>query len=555
MELLGILKRRGLFWKKKTENDKAKDIRAIINKTLAEINCKGTWGEVKDDDSVSYKYQGGHFRIRLEKDSPYVKLMFLFFYETSAENIHLVRELCNQCNLHADMAHVVYYLSGESNTIYLHLLASLQLDNDNAKTTLEQAMLEMFRWQNTFTRWFAENKEESQRDEHHDYEKSNADARRELFLLHEQELLHQDAGSDWRSSSDESICLQQFLSTVFNLREVTPVKMDVTTSQGHTVLTERDAILDYDLSTPLIANGQFVCDSAMLHVVFTTAEKPDKERSVSIHLNAERQGDRSLYYRISALVIPLSLQPLFPFRSQETVLKSISLLAAYDLDSPKQRLAEFQYMWKEASRKNDNGEEDQLTEEESMLLGCLDPDLGYNLYHGMVKFRKGRYYEALRHFVNAYQVYAPRVPKLNSSQQDIYFNLCYHIGFCYCELKLYVEAHYYLEQTLPLHRITYTQEYVNCLVNGKDFRAMPFIDSLLEEIKGTMEDDDDEKDLQAGIKDFINFLNRRKAYIYVDQQYYDKAEKMLKKMLDEPENMDFAIDELAYIQKLKGGKE
>jgi hypothetical protein len=30
---------------------------------------------------------------------------------------------------------------------------------------------------------------------------------------------------------------------------------------------------------------------------------------------------------------------------------------------------------------------------------------------------------------------------------------------------------------------------------------------------------------------------------------------MLKKMLDEPENMDFAIDELAYIQKIKGGKE
>lgn len=550
-------RRRGLFARKSEKVDEAKsvDVKELIDKVLKELNCTGTWGEVEKEESVSYQYQGGHFRIRLEENSPYVKLMFLFFYETSTEDIHLVREICNQCNVNADMVHVVYYVNGEDNTIYMHLLAALQLDEGNAKKTLERVMLEMFRWQNIFTRWFSEKKKENQQDEQRDYEKSSAEASREFFLLREQELLHQDAGPDWRSSAEESIRLGKYLSTLFSLREVNPVKMEVVTAQGITVLTEKDAILNYDMSTPLIADGKFIGESAMLHLVFMMAERPDKERSVSIHLKAEKQAEHTLYFRISAMVIPLSIQPLIPFKSQETLFKSASLLAAYDLDSPGQRLAEFQYMWKEASRKIDNGEEEQLSEEEHMISDCIGPDVGYDLYHGMVRLRQKRYYEALLYLVNAYQVYAPKMRDLNSSQRDAYFNLCYYIGFCYCELKLYVEALFYLEQTLPLHRITYTQEYVNCLVNSKDFRAMPFIDSILGEIKEATEDDDEEKDLQGAISNFINFLNRRKAYLYVEWEEYEKAEKMLKKMLDEPENMDFAIDELAYIQKLKGSKE
>lgn len=550
-------RRRGLFTRKGEIVDEVRDVnvKELIDRVLKELNCTGTWGEVEKEESVSYQYQGGHFRIRLEENSPYVKLMFLFFYETSTEDIHLVREICNQCNVNTDMVHVVYYVNGEENTIHLHLLAALQLDEANAKKTLESVMLEMFRWHNIFIRWFSEKKKESQQDEQRDYEKSCADASRELFLLREQELLHQDAGPDWRSSADESIRLGKFLSTLFSLNEVNPVKMEIMTAQGRTILTDKNAILGYDMSTPLIVDGKFIGESAMLHLVFMMAERPDMERSVTIHLKSEKQGERSLYYRISAMLIPLSIQPLTPFKSQETLFKSASLLAAYDLDSPKQRLAEFQYQWKEATRKLDNGEEEQLSEEERMISDCITPALGYDLYYGMVRLRQGRFYEALLYLVDAYQVFAPRMRNLNSSQRETYFNLCYHIGFCYCELKLYVEAHYYLEQTLPLHRITYTQEYVNCLVNSKDFRAMPFIDSLLNEIKESMDDDEDGKDLNGAVKDFISFLNRRKAYIYVEKQEYDKAEKMLKKMLDEPENMDFAIDELAYIQKIKGSKE
>lgn len=38
----------------------------------------------------------------------------------------------------------------------------------------------------------------------------------------------------------------------------------------------------------------------------------------------------------------------------------------------------------------------------------------------------------------------------------------------------------------------------------------------------------------------------------VAMQRYDEAERLLKQMLDNPQNSDFALKELAYIQKNKG---
>ena len=46
-------------------------------------------------------------------------------------------------------------------------------------------------------------------------------------------------------------------------------------------------------------------------------------------------------------------------------------------------------------------------------------------------------------------------------------------------------------------------------------------------------------------------MKRRKAFLLVSLHRYDEAEAILTKMLNEPENSDFALNELAYIQKNK----
>lgn len=79
---------------------------------------------------------------------------------------------------------------------------------------------------------------------------------------------------------------------------------------------------------------------------------------------------------------------------------------------------------------------------------------------------------------------------------------------------------------------------------------------LREMGNGAMDENDEEKPKTSLSDDQLdqisNFLLRRKAYMLVAMQRYDEAERLLKQMLDNPQNSDFALKELAYIQKNKG---
>ena len=58
-------------------------------------------------------------------------------------------------------------------------------------------------------------------------------------------------------------------------------------------------------------------------------------------------------------------------------------------------------------------------------------------------------------------------------------------------------------------------------------------------------------DNMAQLNAFENFVRRRKAYLLVSLGRYDEAEHLLKLLLDDPDNSDFALNELAYIQQKK----
>jgi hypothetical protein len=102
---------------------------------------------------------------------------------------------------------------------------------------------------------------------------------------------------------------------------------------------------------------------------------------------------------------------------------------------------------------------------------------------------------------------------------------------------------------LALHNIGYTEEYINCIVNNNDFRALTVINGMMLQLADN--ETDDEGNPMEHIAAFNNFLKRRKAYVYIEKNRFDDAESLLKQMLNEPDNSDFAINELAYIQKIR----
>lgn len=114
-------------------------------------------------------------------------------------------------------------------------------------------------------------------------------------------------------------------------------------------------------------------------------------------------------------------------------------------------------------------------------------------------------------------------------------------------------ANFYLQVVDALKRVKYSEEYINALVNSGDFRSMGIVDSIMNHIN-EQHKQDEEEDIPAHVQQFLDFLKRRRAYLYVEKRQFEEAKKMLNAMLDDPGNRDFAINELAFIQKLEKGE-
>ena len=87
------------------------------------------------------------------------------------------------------------------------------------------------------------------------------------------------------------------------------------------------------------------------------------------------------------------------------------------------------------------------------------------------------------------------------------------------------------------------------MVNSGDVRALSYIDQLMTQMRMENELNDEDEEPQEHITKFMNFLKRRQAYLLIERRQYNKAKTILNELLDDPESSDFAINELAFIQK------
>ena len=536
-KLLGIQRRRKK--KKGADPQRAEEMERVASQALQELHCEVTWNTENTVRIGQFDFQNGHFQLRIDPSSAYASLAYLFCFNVQMDQINQVRMVVNKCNINSENHRIIYTINEEKNEVDLHVLAGVMLSSGNVRDILTESMTGAFAWQNTLARHLNGKKEENK-----DTEVSNAEWKRELFLLHEHEMRMQGDDS-LRHNETEHVTLGLFLEKMMGLTGLTATRLEFSDARNNT-LEDSEEILAYDLSQALFADGKRVADqtTAMLRVIMP--DMPLEERLITLTFNEEGSDGLTDYFRVTASLIPLSASVAHPYNQQYHIQLSNSALMAYDHVSRQQQRDESNYMWKEAVQKKKNGQADELTDEEKLLSDCTDEGLAHLLYRGRKLFLAGRYYEALLHFENAFIAMTDFYDRMDDNELQSFHDLVYNIGFCYSELKVYDKALFYLEMLQKLHRITYTMEYVNCLVNSKDYRAQQVIDGLIAMMKMNMEE---EEQPQEHITTFLAFLERRKVYVLIEKQAYNKAQRMLKKMLNDPVNADFALNELAYLQK------
>ena len=266
---------------------------------------------------------------------------------------------------------------------------------------------------------------------------------------------------------------------------------------------------------------------------------------------ADRDLKQALFYRATITLVPLSAQPMTPIESNGNRVSSRSLLLCYSKQEEKQLNDEFIYMWKEALEKHRQGDDTDLTEEQKLICETTDANQGYLLYRGRALFGQNCFADAVHYLEEAFRTSVASYHQMKKNQREHLMEVAYLIGFSYCQLEQWEKAHYYLEMTLQTHRVVYTIAFVNCLVNGRDPRAMEVVEGIMAELYGNHDEEDDDDDWDAESLTMINFLRRRKGYLLVEQGRLDEAEEVFRSLLDEQESTDYAIRELAHIQHLR----
>ena len=529
---------------------KQESVTKDFERFLKDYNCTHT--AKKDEDGtniINFDFQAGHFIATIRKQDDCVEVTFPVIASAPMTQLDLVRSKCNERNNANILFKYTYSIDDEANEVNVHLsFFNNQVKPEIMAHQLKAAFHFQREWQRDFDEAAATIKDYDSADLESEIYKHH----REMFMLRRLEMQHQMGNSlahTW--SGTEALTLWKMLTTVAPIGVVDMLFMTVNTVSGQQRITDEQAIRDFDLRRALVEGegheARLTRDYATLdlHYKHLLEEKP---MMTSIAITAEGEDDHSIYSRVTITHVPRNASRMNSMSNEERQPHSVSVLIALDRNDDKKRQQEFNYMWTDALLKIKNGEQESLTEDQVMLGQVHTADVAYNLYWGQQMFNSERYYEAILHFENVFNSYRAQFFEMNAEHKRTFMETAYKLGFCYNELGLPKLAFYYLDLMATDGNIRHTMELINAMANSKDLRLFSYTEGIFDEVKRNFPDIDEMPD---NIRSFLNFVRRRRGYAYIDFNQLDEAEKIFTKMLDEEENADYAINELAHIRKLR----
>ena len=529
--------------------NKKNSVTADFEKFLKDYSCQ--YNIEKEDNAVVYnfEFQAARFVAAIRKQDDCVEVTYPSMATVPMSQLDLVRAKCNERNNSNILFKYSYSVDHESNQVDVHMSFF------NNKVSSEDFVHELkaaFHFQREWNRDFDEAVSVAKDNDTLDLESELYKHQREMFLLRRLEMKHQlDSSAASFAVGVGPLPLWQMLQTVMPLPQSTLLFMTVNTVDGQRRLEDDEAIRLFNLRHALIeGDGQqarFVRDYAVLDLHYKQG-LDEQPRMLTIALTAEGDDSNSIYTRVTVTQVPRNAGRMNSLSNESRQPRSVTMLIALDRSDDKKRQQEFEYMWSDAQLKARNGEKDSLTDDQLLLGQVRVADVAYNLYWGQRMFDAERFYEAILYLENVFNSYREDFFEMKQEPRQVFMETAYKLGFCYNELGLYKQAFYYLDLIASDGNIRHTMELVNMMANSKDLRLFSYTEGVMNEVKRNFGEDDE---LPDNIRDLINFLRRRRGYAYIDFNQLDKAEEIFTRMLDEEENADYAINELAYIKKLR----
>lgn len=374
------------------------------------------------------------------------------------------------------------------------------------------------------------------------------------YLAEELEYQSQDEDMQFRADEEHSVILGAVLNRIFDIHKNYLVGLYVIYGQrdrqAGKEITQRDDIWNFDLCKAMKDENHIGMFYSHVTLCVSFARDGVKEETVIIHLKENGGDEHTKFIRASIMRICSTDESDVAFSTDRNLPETYSILFAYDDGSSHERDAGLKDTVEKIVAKYAKGKD--LDDDETALIAKIMPEAGWHYSWGHKAFDEKRYWDALLYFEKVFYLLKEQWFKDNLSDEGlrIFYHCCYLIGYCYAEMKLYGKAYFYLDFVWPLNDIVYCAEYINCLVNGKDVRAINAIDEELERIDALKEEE-----LTTEISNYSHFLLRRRAYVLIDMNRLDEAEELFKKLLETDNRPEYIQNELDYIRRLREKQE
>lgn len=536
------------------EETKASEITERIESLFKQLNCQFSHKSKDDWHEYNFKFQTGNFILICQKDDDFCRIHYPHFLGTSIEHIHMVRQTCNECNSRNFGHHLVYTVDGKNNNVAVHITSSITILDNNEKYVqlFADNLSRFFSLAQDFYLHFEQGKKQAKDIRTYDIEEDYATYEREFFLLRESEIQLEDEKKQVRSYDNNPLSMKSLLRNLYDWKNPDFLELKIVNHETQTLLTQEE-ISQFDISSALVAKDtdgkpQFIGSHATLILIFFSDKGIQQKlpSQLTIALQSKGRTPESLYMRATVTTTPEESHNKNAIELSSTQSISTSFMFAYDTVSTEQKRAQLKFLTDELKEKLATESFDKLSAEEQIVYNFNYPNLLENIQYGAQLYRQKRYYEAISQLESVYNCLSGYYHNLNKKQKQYFNDICYYIGASYSKLELYKKAYFYLDAIFALNNYTYMEEYVNCLVNGKDHRALGIIENLLSHTQRQI--DQSMEETPETLIRFNKFLLRRKAHALVNIGLIDEAKEIYEAMLNDPESQDFALNELAYIQ-------
>lgn len=490
------------------------------------------------------EYQGGLFGFDFRRNSPWVNMQYFNFKDCDYEHLHKAYAAANTIHIEQS-AWTCCITVGEPRkdgtptiNASMDYLFSSEGDLDKIVKDLREMIQLVFRMSRKFSEQLDEAiKEQKEKDEKfftdHTFNNKLAMISRQLEAHHTDDETEEE-GTKFFLSVRQLVQLYENVDfgCLLSLKIVQGDSVEhITDISAITVFDVRDYIRQHAEPTSL--------NSIVLIYEF-------EHQTLFVNLTkAKGSTDNTLYYIVNVV---RSGDELDQFMDNRTSLSSRTMLEVRLGDEDK-AVWEAKYMVEDAVDKMCNGKESELTDEQRLAITHIDPTIQSELYWGKKYFNHRCYYQALYHFNHVFRVILVIPYKdWEEGMKELFYDICYYIGFIYADLGMNVRACYYLNIARESNRIDYIEEFVNCICNMRDPSTLGIVVSYIKDIQERMSNDEEEA---ARLMPMFQFFQRRLLYLLVEYKKWDDAEIQANYMIQNEMDAEFVNDELEHIRRMR----